>query len=252
MSISAHQIVEVDCPVGKVDRSAVIAHLKQGDSTEPSPQLDAVLDRIIDDCSRSLHPKGTYKLFNPAICTLPPAYTEPGIKLVGTLVVLKGQQVYNRMSKAAHCVMLAASAGEPADIQGLRQDCVTSPEEEQVLDACLEAIAEKAADMTNAAIVQEAMELGYYTDDFLSPGTGDFPLEQNDQIHFYTQAESRLGMPLDDASKPPLPGNVLGIVGMYDKSQRGRRRACGRCKFREFCSIRAIGMNCHGRKGKFK
>ena len=252
VSITAHKIIEVDCPVGKVDRSSVLSYLGKHQELQEDAQLDAAADRMIDECARTLHPRGTYKLFNPAICTLPPAYTEPGIKLVGTLVVLKGQRVYNRMSKAAHCVMMAASAGDPDEIEELRQRTVATRQDEELFEACLQATAQKAADMTNAAIVQQAMELGLYTDDFLSPGTDDFPLEQNDQIHFYTQAESRLGMALDDASKPPLPGNVLGIVGMYDKSQKGRRRACGKCKFRDFCSIRAIGMNCHGRKGKFK
>ena len=45
---------------------------------------------------------------------------------------------------------------------------------------------------------------------------------------------------------------TVGVIGLYDPSHKGRKRACGRCKYRSYCSIRAIGMTCHGGKGSFK
>lgn len=252
MSISAHQIVEVDCCVGHLDENEVIDRLKGNPKSESIPgDIQALVGFMTDECLATLNPRGVYKLFNPAICTLPPDYTEPGIKLVGTLVVLRGKCVYDRLRKATHCVMMASSAGTPETIERLKRRLVFTEQDAAVFEACLTVIGQRAADMTNAAIVKEALQLELYTDDFLSPGTRDFPLEQNDQIHFYTQAEKRLGMALADATTPLPAWSTLGIVGMYDKSQKGRRRACGRCKFREFCSIRAIGMNCHGNKGSF-
>lgn len=248
MSISAHKIIEVDCSMRDLDESLVLDHLKNLIEID---EAKALVGFMVGECIACLKPRGVYKLFNPAICTLPPAYTEPGIKLVGTLVVLKGRCVYNRLRKATHCVMMAATAGTPESIESLRNRLVVTEQDAFAFEACLTALAQRAADMTNAAIVQEAMQLELYTDDFLSPGMEDFPIQQNDQIHFYTQAEKRLGIFLGCDSASLSPWNILGIVGMYDRSQKGRRRACGRCKFREFCSIRSIGMNCHGKKGKF-
>ncbi len=111
---------------------------------------------------------------------------------------------------------------------------------------------ESAADHVNAAIVAAAMEEGLYTDDRLSPGMGDFPLDTRSQFVFYTQSEKRLGLKLgkDGVFEPRY--STVGVIGLYDPSHKGRKRACGRCKYRSYCSIRAIGMTCHGGKGSFK
>ena len=250
MSISAHQIVEVPCSCEQISLERVLERaFPQG---EPDPATKEKTRAMLNACLAEIEPKGVYKIFNPATCTLPPEYTEPGIKLVGTLVVLKGQLIYEKLSKAKHCVMLGATAGSPDKINRLASTFVTSDEDRRLFEAILAVMAEHATSLTNLAVVKEAMALGLSTDDFISPGTGDFPLEQNDQIHFYTQAEQRLEMPLENKMQALDPWNILGVVALYDESQRSRRRACGRCKFRTFCSIRAIGMNCHGRKGSFK
>ena len=119
-------------------------------------------------------------------------------------------------------------------------------------DACARALVESAADHVNAAIVAAAMEEGLYTDDRLSPGMGDFPLDTRSQFVFYTQSEKRLGLKLgkDGVFEPRY--STVGVIGLYDPSHKGRKRACGRCKYRSYCSIRAIGMTCHGGKGSFK
>lgn len=69
--------------------------------------------------SAELHPRGVYKLFNPAICTLPPKYTEPAIKLVGTLAVLYGSAAYERMSEAEHTAMVVSTVGTDEEIARL-------------------------------------------------------------------------------------------------------------------------------------
>ena len=96
-------------------------------------------------------------------------------------------------------------------------------------DACARALVESAADHVNAAIVAAAMEEGLYTDDRLSPGMGDFPLDTRSQFVFYTQSEKRLGLKLgkDGVFEPALQHG--GVIGLYDPSHKGRKRACGRC-----------------------
>ena len=250
MSISAHQIIEVPCSCEQVPLESALAKIFPQSSIPPSVKERA--QAMLKACLASLEPKGVYKIFNPAVCTLPPAYTEPGIKLVGTLVVLKGQRIYEKLSRARHCVMIGASAGSPKDIEGLSDTLGITEEDRRLFEAVLTAIAEHAANLTKLAVVEQAMTLDLSTDSIICPGADDFPLEHNDQIHFYTQAEKRLGMPLADRNRALDPWNILGVVALHDESQKNRRRACGRCKFRTFCSIRAIGMNCHGRKGSFK
>ena len=216
---------------------------------ELDPETAARIDRAIALCLAAYEPRGAYKVFNPAICTLPPKYTEPAIKLVGTMMVLHGQSVYEKLRRATHCALLAVTIGP--------ENPAALPENPDELDralacACALALVESTADHVNADIVKTALEEELYTDDRLLPGEGDFPADSRTQIEFYTQSEQRLGLKINDEGDYEPVYSTMGVVGMYDPSQKGRRRACGRCKYRSFCSIRAIGMTCHGSKGSFK
>ncbi|MEA5020401.1 MAG: phage tail protein [Gordonibacter sp.] len=215
---------------------------------ELNPAVKQRLDSAIAACLATYEPRGVFKIFNPTICTLPPKYTEPAIKLVGTMMIFRGQSVYDRLRRASHCALLAATIGP--------ENPAALPASADQLDftlarACARTLVECAADRVNARIISTAVDEGLYTDDRLQPGDGDFPLDSRSQLLFYTQAEKRLGVKLNTDGTFDPPYSTMGVVGLYDPSQKGRRRACGRCKHRDYCTIRAIGMNCHGSKGSF-
>lgn len=253
------QIIEVPCTVDALERSEVLAQLapealralgaEAADEEGLEPAAAARIDAAAERCLAAYDPRGVYKLFNPAICTLPPEYSEPAIKLVGTMMMFHGRSVYERLRRAAHCALMAVTLG-PDDPEALPAGA--DELDRALADACARALVESAADHVNAAIVAAAMEEGLYTDDRLSPGMGDFPLDTRSQFVFYTQSEKRLGLKLgkDGVFEPRY--STVGVVGLYDPSQKNRKRACGRCKYRAYCSIRAIGMTCHGPKGAFK
>lgn len=251
MSVQMQQIVEVDCKFDQLDRDLVMDRLDLT-GVEHDELLDEHIDFMIDECLKALKPRGSYKLFNPAICTLPPDYVEPAIKLVGTMMIFKGKDLYEKMRRAKHCALMAATLGPKPEQDALHDKLCYTELDERIFNACCSAIIERAGDMVNNDIITKAIDEGLYTDDRFSPGEGDFPLETRSQIIFYTQAEKRLGLVLGENNTLVPKQSITAVVGMYDKTQKGRRRACGRCKYREFCSIRAIGMNCHGSKGTFK
>lgn len=259
-------IIEVPCTVDAIPRFEVLRQLDapalralgldpdapSAAEPESAPELSDEAARRIDAasaaCLAAYEPRGAYKVFNPAICTLPPEYVEPAIKLVGTMMMFHGQSVYERLRRAAHCALMAVTIG-PDNPEALPADA--DELDRALADACAKALVECAADHVNAAIVSAALEEDLYTDDRLSPGMGDFPLDTRSQFVFYTQSEKRLGLKLgaDGAFSPRY--STVGVVGLYDPSQKNRKRACGRCKYRSYCSIRAIGMTCHGAKGTF-
>lgn len=250
MSVQAHQIVEVDCPIERLGSPAVMAFLN--DDAGQADSIENTVEAMMQALRESLAPRGVYKLFNPATCTLPPAYTEPGIKLVGTMAVLRGEAVYDRMRRATHCVIMATTVGSEATISELRPRLVHSEDEARAFDACLQAIEAYSEDLVCNAVREEAARLGLHVDEPLQAGEGDFPLETNTQLLFYTQAERRLGVTCEKSGEITSEGSHLGVMGMYDATQKNRKRACARCRNRATCSIRAIGMNCHGRRGRFK
>lgn len=122
--------------------------------------------------------------------------------------------------------------------------------DEEIYKICLTATLNHASDIVNNRIIRTALEKDYSTNDRLGLDNPNFPAEQLSDILFYTQAEERLGMSLEqDGTLSPRPSTVA-IVGIYDPS-RGKKRSCGLCRYRKYCSIRAIGMTCHGKKRGF-
>lgn len=250
MAVTTRQVIEIDCPIDSVETAHILPYLGNAEACNAIDDFDTRADEIVQYCKSTFRPRGSYKIFNPAICTLPPEYQVPAIKLVGTMMIFKGQEVYDRMKKATHTALLAVTLGA-APSPTFCTDDTNGRCNEAIYRACCKACLELAADEVNADIVREAMAEDLYTDDRLSPGMGDFPLETQSQILFYTQAQDRLGITLSEDGNITPEQSLTAIVGMYDRTQKNRRRACGRCRFRDFCSIRAIGMTCHGRKGTF-
>jgi|GEM_PF-1115229 len=246
--LAQHHIIEIEC---KVDGLSFDDAFMQAEiPTCFSEEMKKRFEEISDQCKMRFSPRGVFKLFNPAICTLPPSYTEPAIKLIGTMLVLRGEDIYTRLKRASHCVLMAFNLASSFEIDSARDEICLTHLDRQIFNACCKAFSEEAFTFFITEIIQLAIEKGFYTDEPISPGEGNFPPESGPPMLFYLQAEKRIRLELDEQGIAP-PYSKVCLVGMYDKSQKGRRRGCGRCKYREQCHIRALGMNCHGNKGKF-
>ena len=238
--MQVHVIHELDCSVERIDPAVVEAFLDAELSDDP--MLADSICAMADAMSAELHPRGVYKLFNPAICTLPPKYTEPAIKLVGTLAVLYGSAAYERMSEAEHTAMVVSTVGTDEEVARLRERLVRSDMDALLFDACLEAMASLAADKLAEAVADDAHERGLHRGSTLETGVEDFPLTMNTTLAFFTQTED--GTPSDRWS-------TWGVIGLYNETQK-KRRGCAYCHNVRTCTIRKIGMTCHGRRTRKK
>ena len=65
MAVQAHQIQEIDCKIDALDDQTVAAFLD--DSVKDDPEILSRIAPIAARCCETLHPRGVYKVFNPAI-----------------------------------------------------------------------------------------------------------------------------------------------------------------------------------------
>ena len=163
MTGAVRQIIEVPCSVDALERSEALAQLTPDaaralgvdaiDGSDLDASMGARIDAAIAACLAAYKPRGVYKLFNPATCTLPPEYVEPAIKLVGTMMMFHGQIVYERLRRAAHCALMAVTIGpdNPAVLPENADEL-----DRALADTCAKALVECAADRVNAAIVAAA------------------------------------------------------------------------------------------------
>lgn len=248
--MSVHTVHEVDCDVRALDVEVVKAFLDETLYDDPA-MLDEHIAFMAHEVRTALNPRGVYKLFNPAHCTLPPKYMEPAIKLVGTLAVLHGQAVYERMIEAEHTAMVVSTIGSDAHIEQLRERLCVTPEDKAIFDACLEAMTAKVADILYEAVREDAHSRGYHTDLTLETGVEDFPVAMNKTITFFTEAERRLGIKADEEGNLTNHWCTIGVIGLYNTTKK-KRRGCAYCHNNKTCTIKKIGMTCHGRRTKQK
>lgn len=243
-------VIEVPCALDATDDLA--QEVFRALETDASTDLGSHVAPMLDACTAAADAKGVYKLYNPAICSLPPEYTEPAIKLVGTMIVLHGRTAYEKLDKAKHCALLAVTLG--IDEEALRKELVRNSDDKSVFEACLDAMIRRCANIVGNRITEGAMARDLYTDDLLALGDDGFPEHQTSDILFYTKAEDKLGITLveDETGTHVAPArSIVGMIALFDPS-KGKKRSCALCHYREFCNIRAIGMTCHGRKRTFK
>lgn len=243
-------VIEVPCPLEATED--LVQAILRALETDSSTDLGSRVAPMLAACAAAAKAKGVYKLYNPAICSLPPEYTEPAIKLVGTMVVLHGRTAYEKLDKAKHCALLAATLG--IDEKALAEKLVRNADDKAVFEACLDAMLQRCGDIVGNRITEGAMARDLYTDDMLRLGDEGFPQGQTSDILFYTKAEDKLGISLvEDGQKAHVEParSIVGLIALFDPS-KGKKRSCALCHYREFCNIRAIGMTCHGRKRTFK
>jgi hypothetical protein len=69
----------------------------------------------------------------------------------------------------------------------------------------------------------------------------------NKQLIFFTQAEKRLGLTSTEEGDVNNKWSTLGVIGLYS-AQKKKRYGCASCHNVKTCTIRQIGMTCHGRR----
>ena len=138
-----------------------------------------------------------------------------------------------------------------AEIARLRERLVRSDMDALLFDACLEAMASLAADKLAEAVADDAHERGLHRGSTLETGVEDFPLTMNTTLAFFTQTEKRLGLTAAEDGTPSDRWSTWGVIGLYNETQK-KRRGCAYCHNVRTCTIRKIGMTCHGRRTRKK
>lgn len=203
--MQVHVIHEIDCSVERIDPAVVEAFLDAELSDDP--MLADSICAMADAMSAELHPRGVYKLFNPAICTLPPKYTEPAIKLVGTLGgALRQRRLRAHERGGAHGHGRLHRGHRRGDRSPSR-----APREKRHGRPCSSTPAWRPwppwpADKLAEAVADDAHERGLHRGSTLETGVEDFPLTMNTTLAFFTQTEKRLGSPPPRTARRRIAG----------------------------------------------
>ena len=124
----------------------------------------------------------------------------------------------------------------------LRRTQVRSMADAVILDACAGAAIENVCDNLCADIAAAVAPM-YLTDRF-SPGYGDLPLAQQDDLCRVLDVSRRIGVTLTEGGLMLPQKTVTAILGVSSEPPGERRRGCGTCGLYETCSYRKDGYTC--------
>jgi hypothetical protein len=160
-------------------------------------------------------------------------------------IVLKGKSITKHLADASRVYMLCATLGVESERMLMRFQA-RSMTDSMILDACLSAYVEEAADACQAAIRNEIREDEDLTFRF-SPGYGDLPLAvQKDMIGF-NRWDRILGVTLTK-SMMMVPGkSVIAVIGVetMKKDKKKTMQPCGNAT----CQGCSLKDQCNWKKG---
>lgn len=165
----------------------------------------------------------------------------PDGTLAGTDFRPAGADIRKHLSGCERAILMAATLGAEIDTL-VRRTQIRSMAEAVTLDACASAAIENVCDNLCADIAAEVSPL-HLTDRF-SPGYGDLPLSQQEELFRVLDVTRRIGVTLT-ASELMLPQKtVTAILGVSSEPVKNRCRGCAACGLYETCAYRREGTSC--------
>ncbi len=217
-----------DYTIDREEQLRYLGHRGQALTPELSGRLDAMAER----CLRTAEPRSFYRIF-----------PLEGMELVGTGVVLQGEDIRRHLEGAERAAVMGVTLGLGIDRE-LRRLEISSVTDALLFNAACTVLVEEAADRCEASVIREA---GRPTGFRYSPGYGDFPLEQQPDVLRLLDAETRLGIRLTEGFLMLPRKSVTAVVPIFPEGTAVKRtRTCGSCARGGSCAYRKAGVVCGG------
>lgn len=162
---------------------------------------------------------------------------------------LSGRDIQDHLAGARQVVLVAATLGAGVDAE-LRRLKVTDPVGQVLFDAAASACIERVMDVLEADVRDAAQREGLFCGWRFSPGYGDLPLSVQPRLLAVLDASRRLGITLTESYLMVPTKSVTAIIGKHPTPQEGLAKTCSICSLSRFCSMRARGVTCAGKRGQ--
>lgn len=202
-------------------------------------QLDAATTKLMDDCEKKIiqaaQPRCLYKYFDIA-------FTDNGVALSGTDLVLKGNDILNHLSGCFGVVLMAATLSGGIDSL-LRTLQITDMAAAVVANAMASTAIEQVCDSADK-LIDRQFNNSYKTFRF-SPGYGDFPIEIQRDFLNLLDAPKKIGLcPAGESCLLTPVKSVTAVVGLSKNPIERKKRGCASCNLNGKCQYRKAGNRC--------
>ena len=172
-------------PDYRVNRAEALRYLGYA-GQELDAEMEARIDKNIAACEREARPGFVFRSFPIETCAR-------GVRLVGSSLVLEGDDIARHLRGAAECAVFACTLGMANEAAMARRKA-QSALDATIYGAAGSSLVESVADACEATVVADAAKRGMRTNWRYSPGYGDLPLALQPEIVRVLAADKRLGM----------------------------------------------------------
>lgn len=199
-------------------------------------ELSQELNNLIDECMAMMHeevkPRHVCRTFGID-------FKKTGIEVIGSILVLQGDDILSHLAGCSNVVLLAATLGVTADTLIRRYEGVDITRA-LILDACATQYIEEYCDHVEEELRNDATKCKLKLTPRFSPGYGDLPLNIQPEILAALDAEKRIGLTCTGNLILLPRKSVTALMGQGEHAIQSRKN-CGNCKScskRDTCSFK--------------
>lgn len=219
-----------------IDKREVLRYLGHKNQ-DIDNELDNLIDKCIEEVKNESRPLYIYKVFDVE-------KSQEGIRVVGTNLILKGNDIYSHLKDAKKCAIMAATLGVSIDNR-IRITGKLDMTKSFILDATATDMIEKVCDKAESEIINLANSEGFKTNFRYSPGYGDLPIDIQGEIINILNANKSIGLTTTPSSILIPRKSVTAILGFLEPDASvSKKRSCATCNLRKTCNFRRDGGSC--------
>lgn len=168
---------------------------------------------------------------------------ENGVKLLGTSILLTGNDIKEHLKDSKECVLMGVTIGGNIE-KRINLYGKTNLTKSLILDSCATTAVEEICDKVEDYIKSEAIGNGESITFRYSPGYGDLSLDVQKDIINTLKAEKTIGLTVSAHNLLMPRKSVTAIIGLIPKDKEVKKKGCEVCKNYENCSFRKEGIVC--------
>lgn len=199
-------------------------------------KLDELINSTIDEVRKIIKPKYVYNIFKIE-------NTEDGVRILGTNLKLKGEDIKRHLSLSKTCVLMAATLGHDLDRKISLYE-KTNMTKAMIMDACGTVAIEELCDNIENYVKKQGKRNNLNITYRYSPGYGDLDLKVQKKILSIMQFEKNIGITLSHSDIMAPRKSVTAIIGFIPQNSRVKKRSCSKCNKYNECIYRKLGEIC--------
>jgi len=199
-------------------------------------QVEIQLDRASEAVLELAQPRFVYQVF-------PLAREAAVLRLQGTNFTLAGEDIPLHLAGADQCALMAFTLGSDLE-EELRRAQVTDMAYAVILNAVADAAVEQGCDTVQKEIEARAKTGGRYLTGRFSPGYGDFPLCQQQDICALLDTARRIGVSVTERHILTPRKSVTAVLGLCRDQTAEKSMDCAKCPAADGCNLRKAGKTC--------